>query len=127
MHVWRLTYCAHAACITPCRYEGQWKAGKRHGQGLMLFADGTVFTGAWEEDEWLQSAAEPALCRMSGPGLKGAVAGQRAEFTIQVICPSSQAADCRHVHVHARVHVLCRSFSLAGSADRPCFHCQHTV
>jgi hypothetical protein len=50
----------------------------------MVFADGTVFRGAWEEDEWLQSAAEPALCRMSGPGLQGAIAGQRADFVIQV-------------------------------------------
>lgn len=50
----------------------------------MVFADGTVFRGAWEEDEWLQSAAEPALCRMTGPGLQGAVAGQKAEFVIQV-------------------------------------------
>lgn len=68
-----------------CRYEGQWKAGRRHGQGLMVFADGTVFRGAWEEDEWLQSAAEPALCRMNGPGLQGAVAGQKAVFVIQVV------------------------------------------
>jgi hypothetical protein len=50
----------------------------------MMFADGTVFRGAWEEDEWLQSAAEPALCRMIGTGLQEAVAGQRAEFVIQV-------------------------------------------
>jgi hypothetical protein len=56
----------------------------RHGHGLMLFADGTVFRGAWEDDEWVQSAAEPALCRMSGPGLSQAVAGQRAEFVIEV-------------------------------------------
>lgn len=50
----------------------------------MVFADGTVFRGAWEDDEWLQSAAEPALCRMTGTGLREAVAGQQAEFIIQV-------------------------------------------
>lgn len=50
----------------------------------MVFADGLMFRGAWEDGEWLQSAAEPALCRMAGEGLRGAVAGQRAEFVIQV-------------------------------------------
>jgi hypothetical protein len=53
----------------------------------MVFADGLVFRGAWQGDEWLQSAAEAALCRMSGPGLTAAVAGQRAEFVIQVGLP----------------------------------------
>jgi hypothetical protein len=50
----------------------------------MVFADGTVFRGTWEEDEWLQSAAEPGLCRMVGAGLREAVAGHKAEFVIQV-------------------------------------------
>jgi hypothetical protein len=66
------------------RYQGSWKAGKRHGHGLMLFADGVAFRGQWEDDVWLQSAAEPALCRLRGPGLARAVAGQRAEFNIKV-------------------------------------------
>lgn len=50
----------------------------------MVFADGIVFRGMWEGDEWLQSAAEPALCRLQGPGLSGAVAGQNATFSIMV-------------------------------------------
>jgi len=64
---------------------GNWKDDKRHGQGTCLFADGTRFRGEWEEDAWLQSAAEPALTRVSGPGLTKALAGQTASFVIQVI------------------------------------------
>ncbi|DBB01026.1 TPA: hypothetical protein ACH3X1_000926 [Trebouxia sp. C0004] len=60
-----------------------WKDDKRHGQGTCLFADGTRFRGEWEEDAWLQSAAEPALTRVSGPGLTKALAGQTASFVIQ--------------------------------------------
>ncbi len=58
--------------------------GKRHGHGACLFADGVRFTGRWEVDEWVQSAAEPARCRASGKGLCRALAGQVAEFTIEV-------------------------------------------
>ncbi|DBB00652.1 TPA: hypothetical protein ACH3X3_002330 [Trebouxia sp. C0006] len=65
------------------QYEGNWKDDKRHGQGTCLFADGTRFRGEWEEDAWLQSAAEPALTRVSGPGLTRALAGQTASFVIQ--------------------------------------------
>jgi len=64
---------------------GKWKDDKRHGQGTCLFADGTRFRGEWEEDAWLQSAAEPALTRVSGPGLTKALAGHTASFVIQVI------------------------------------------
>ncbi len=64
---------------------GNWKDDKRHGQGTCLFADGTRFRGEWEEDAWLQSAAEPALTRVSGPGLTAALAGHTASFVIQVI------------------------------------------
>jgi hypothetical protein len=70
----------------PCRYQGQWRAGKRHGQGACLFADGTRFSGLWEDDEWVQSAADPGRCRAAGKGLSRAVAGQTAEFTIEVGC-----------------------------------------
>jgi hypothetical protein len=38
------------------RYQGSWKAGQRHGQGLMVFSDSLLFRGLWEEDAWLQSA-----------------------------------------------------------------------
>ena len=70
-----------------CRHQGDWKKGLRHGHGLMVFADGTRFKGAWEEDEWLQSAAEPSLCRLKGPGLSRAVAGTQATFSIRVSAP----------------------------------------
>jgi hypothetical protein len=33
---------------------------------MMLFADSTAFNGLWDDDEWIQSAAEPTLCRLSG-------------------------------------------------------------
>jgi hypothetical protein len=50
----------------------------------MIWADGTRFKGQWEEGAWVQSAAEPALCRLSGPGLARAIAGQCATFRLQV-------------------------------------------
>uniref|UniRef100_A0A383V7D2 MORN repeat-containing protein n=1 Tax=Tetradesmus obliquus TaxID=3088 RepID=A0A383V7D2_TETOB len=65
------------------RYQGSWKAGQRNGQGLMVFPDGVVFRGLWEGDAWLQSAAEPGLCRLKGPGLSRAIAGQAAEFVLK--------------------------------------------
>jgi hypothetical protein len=50
----------------------------------VVFADGTSFKGRWEDGAWLQSAADPARCRLRGRGLARAVAGEAAEFTIQV-------------------------------------------
>lgn len=50
----------------------------------MVFADGVMFRGQWEEGAWLQSAADPALCRLRGPGLARAAAGHKAEFGIKV-------------------------------------------
>ena len=43
-----------------------------------------MFTGQWEDDAWLQSAAEPSLCIATGDGLSHAAAGEEAEFVIQV-------------------------------------------
>jgi hypothetical protein len=71
-------------CCCRIRYQGSWKGGQRHGQGLMVFADGVVFRGLWEEDSWVQSAADPVLCRLRGHGLSRAVAGKSAEFVIKV-------------------------------------------
>ena len=64
--------------------SGEWKEGKRHGHGTCHFADGTKFTGEWEDDAWLQSAAESSLCVATGDGLSHAAAGEEAEFVIQV-------------------------------------------
>ena len=47
-----------------------------------MFADGTQFRGEWEEDAWLQSAADPALSKVVG--LTDGLAGQHTSFTIQV-------------------------------------------
>ena len=79
-----LTY--SSILIETCHAQsGQWKCDKRHGQGICLFADGTRFRGEWEEDAWLQSAADPTLCKVSGLGLAKALAGQTASFAIQVM------------------------------------------
>lgn len=58
------------------RYQGEWREGRRHGFGVCVFADGRKFKGEWEDNAWVQSTAEPALCRVMGPGLSRAVAGQ---------------------------------------------------
>jgi len=36
------------------KYVGQWKEGKRHGQGTMTDADGTVRKGIWKDDEFIK-------------------------------------------------------------------------
>lgn len=63
---------------------GDWADDKRHGQGACRFADGTVFRGAWEADAWVQSLAEPKLCRVKGMGLSRALAGQPGSIVIRV-------------------------------------------
>ena len=68
--------------VMRCGRSGDWKCDKRHGQGVCLFADGTRFSGEWEEDAWLQSAADPARCKVVG--LTDGLAGQHTSFTIQV-------------------------------------------
>jgi len=30
------------------RYEGQWMNNKRHGRGILFYADGKKFVGEWE-------------------------------------------------------------------------------
>lgn len=67
----------------------------------MAFADGTTFRGRWQSGAWLQSAADPARCRLRGRGLAHAVAGADAEFVIQVglffyiaICNSIERVGC---------------------------------
>lgn len=49
----------------------------------MVFPDGVAFRGAWQDDAWLQSAAEPRACLLRGPGLASLVAGSAASFSIQ--------------------------------------------
>ena len=117
----------------PAATAGEWRADKRHGQGICKFADGRKFRGApsacllpgipgaaglrfccscrgrrkcdhcwfldclpllacpvgeWEDDGWVQSAADPQQCRVAGPGVTKAVAGQRAELVIEVGAPA---------------------------------------
>merc|ERR1719270_1798966 len=33
------------------RYDGEWLAGKRHGEGTFTFAKGGRYAGAWADDE----------------------------------------------------------------------------
>ena len=62
--------------------------GKRQGGGSCQFADGSLFHGEWQEDHWMQTEAEPALCKVVGDGLSSATAGVEASVTI-VVGPKS--------------------------------------
>ena len=33
------------------KYEGDWQDDKKHGEGKMLFADGTTYVGDFNEDK----------------------------------------------------------------------------
>jgi len=37
--------------IPNTKYIGQWKDGKRHGQGTMTYPDGGKYTGQWKNDK----------------------------------------------------------------------------
>jgi hypothetical protein len=63
---------------------GEWVEGKRQGGGSCQFADGSLFHGEWQEDHWMQSEAEPSLCRVSGAGISSVTVGVDASFTIKV-------------------------------------------
>lgn len=65
------------------KYQGEWVEGKRQGGGSCQFADGILFHGEWQEDQWMQSEAEPSLCRVCGSGLSSATAGIDAVITIK--------------------------------------------
>eukprot|EP00793_Prasinoderma_coloniale_P003571 PRCOL_00002945-RA len=64
-------------------YTGDWTNGRRHGYGVCVFADGVKYKGEWEDDEWVQSGAEPSLCTMYGAGLARARAGDTASFVVE--------------------------------------------
>ncbi|KXZ44206.1 hypothetical protein GPECTOR_71g567 [Gonium pectorale] len=65
------------------KYQGKWERDQRHGYGAAVFADGVRFRGRWEEDCWVQSTADPTACRVAGPGLSRAVAGEVARLVIE--------------------------------------------
>ena len=75
---------AYFFMLTSLSQAGEWSNDKRHGKGVAVFADNTTFQGQWQDDGWIQSAAEPSLCRVKGKGLARAVAGVRANFSIEV-------------------------------------------
>ena len=35
------------------KYVGEWKDGRKHGQGTYTFSDGRVFQGLWENNKFL--------------------------------------------------------------------------
>jgi hypothetical protein len=41
---------SHTLTRCPGRYEGGIREAKRHGTGVMLYADGSVFGGKWRDD-----------------------------------------------------------------------------
>lgn len=63
-------------------YTGAWERDQRHGVGFCRFADGSKFNGGWEDDGWVQSGADPALCEVEGTGVTRGVAGKKAMFKI---------------------------------------------
>lgn len=88
--------------------SGAWTDGKRHGQGICHFADGRLFRGEWQEDSWLQSEAEPALCRVRGPGTAQATSGNETTLTISVRLFLSWT-------FHPTCHILGSTSALNGS------------
>ncbi|MDY6827491.1 MAG: hypothetical protein SVV67_10055 [Bacillota bacterium] len=39
--------------MKPLLYQGQFKGGYFHGRGTMIWADGTVIEGTWENEEFV--------------------------------------------------------------------------
>jgi hypothetical protein len=65
------------------QYQGEWRNDKRHGYGFCIFADGTKFRGEWEDDDWCQSTADPVFCKVFGPGVVRAMAGEATMLGIE--------------------------------------------
>lgn len=40
-----------APALPPQRYEGQWVADRKQGEGVLVFENGTVFEGMFEDDK----------------------------------------------------------------------------
>lgn len=62
--------------------------------------------GEWDDDGWVQSAADPQNCRLAGPGITKAIAGKKAEFAIEVGCSqtlSGGGSQVAFVSVHVGV------------------------
>ena len=57
---------------------------RRQGHGICKFADGSKFSGQWDNGAWMQSLADPALTKLGGIGLTQATAGCDATFLIKV-------------------------------------------
>lgn len=64
-------------------YRGEFVRGRRHGHGKCKFQDGTTFKGAWDDDGWVQTAADAARSKVAGAGIVRAEAGKTAKFLIQ--------------------------------------------
>ena len=100
--------CGFGRCLYAdgAKYEGEWKGGKRHGTGTCVYEngdvykgqwendqrsgqgvcrwgdDGSVFSGRWEVDGWIQSGADPTRCQVVGDGVVSGEAGVKGSFKI---------------------------------------------
>lgn len=91
---------------------GHWQHDKRHGFGRCKFADGARFAGRWEDDGWVQSAADATRSGIPPECLPlRATAGHNCCFILQV--------DDRLCCVHWRLQ--------HGARDKYCEHnnCRH--
>jgi hypothetical protein len=43
------------------RYEGQWKMGAKHGEGVYVFEDNSVWCGMWENDQPVDTSSPQAF------------------------------------------------------------------
>jgi hypothetical protein len=43
-------------------YEGEWRAGSKHGKGTITFAKGDVYEGEWDCDRYADVCARPLRC-----------------------------------------------------------------
>ena len=34
------------------KYDGEWRAGKKHGRGVCYYSDGDTYEGEWANDKW---------------------------------------------------------------------------
>lgn len=69
--------------------------GCHHSNAWPSFLHCLLPVGEWEDDGWVQSVADPQHCRVAGPGVTKAVAGQQAELVVEVGVTAVQRAAAR--------------------------------